>query len=356
MRQAERICIIKPSSLGDIIHSLPVLKALRSTYPEARVSWVVAPAYSSLLKGHPDLEEVLIFQRDAWGRLVRLPKTALEVARLVGQLRSRRFDMVIDLQGLLRSALLGWASGSSRRIGLANAREHSPLFYSEKVRVPEGPIHAVERYMMVAQAVTGRSHPVDFPLGLTEEDHARAEDFLKQSGLGHGRPFVVLSPGARWSSKRWGTERFSALGQKMRGSLGVEVVLLGAPQERKLVEEVGRGLDGAPVATFVSLRQAAALLSRARLMVTNDSGAMHLAAAAGCSVVALFGPTDHRLTGPYGPGHVVVRHEVECAPCFLKACPLPQKVCMTGITVDEALRAAERLLYQGRSPEGGQAP
>lgn len=346
------ICLIKPSSLGDVIHALPVLAALRGSFPEAFISWVVSPAYASLLEGHPMLDEVLLFDRSAWGRPARLPKTALEVARLVRALRARRFEVVVDLQGLLRSGLLAFVSGSPERVGFANAREQAPRFYTRRVEVPEGPIHAVERYMMVAGAVTGgEPGQVSFPLGLAESDHGEADRFLASSGIAPVEPLAALCPGARWESKRWAPERFAALGDALRTRLGLRPVLLGGPGDEAVVERVRRYMaEEAPAAFFSSLRSAAALLGRSRVAVTNDSGSMHLAAAAGCPVVALFGPTDERLTGPYGAQHRVVSHPVDCAPCFLKDCPIGHD-CLVGVSVEEVVAAVESLVG-ARAAEG----
>ena len=350
-QRPQRICIIKPSSLGDVVHSLPVLAALRRAYPEAFISWVVAPAYASLLGGHPQLDEVLLFDRAAWGRLRRLPRSAVEVAGLVRTLRSRRFELVVDLQGLLRSSLLGFASGAAERVGFASGREQAPRFYTRRVDVPDGPMHAVDRYMLVAEAITGRPHEVTFPLGLVSADYEEADQFLDAAGFGPHRPVALLSPGGRWSTKRWAPERFAALAGELRTRLGLEPVIIGGPGEEGIVDSVRRAMDeAAPAAFFSSLRAVAALFGRARIAVTNDSGAMHLAAAAGCPVVALFGPTDPRLTGPYGAGHQVVSHPVDCSPCFLKTCPIGHD-CLVGVSVEAVVVAAEKVLV-GRAASG----
>jgi heptosyltransferase-1 len=343
-RRFERICIIKPSSLGDVIHSLPVLASLREAWPEAYIGWIVAPASASLLLGHPQIDEVLLFDRAAWGRLSRLPRTIVEVAGFVRKLRSRRFDLVVDLQGLLRSALLGFASGSPERVGFAAGREQSHRFYTRGIEVPGGPVHAVDRYMLLAEAVTGENQEVIFPLDLSDEDYEEADGFLTASGLGPHRPVAVLSPGARWSAKRWAPERFAELAGHLRTRLGLEPIILGGPGEEEIVEAVRQAVsEAAPAAFFTSLRAVAALFARSRLAVTNDSGTMHLAAAAGCPVVALFGPTDPRLTGPYGAGHEVVRHPVECSPCFLKVCPIGHD-CLVGVSVEAVVEASETVL------------
>lgn len=343
-RRYERICIIKPSSLGDVIHSLPVLAALRQACPEAYIGWVVAPASASLLEGHPQIDEVLLFDRRGWGRLRRLPRTTVEVAGFVRTLRSRRFDLVVDLQGLLRSGLIAFVSGASERVGFAAGREQAHRFYTRRIEVPNGPVHAVDRYMLLAEAITGESHAVTFPLGLSPEDYEEADGFLAEAGLGPHRPVAVLSPGARWSAKRWAPERFAELAGHLRARLGLEPILLGGPGEEGVVEAVRRAMgEAAPTAFFTSLRVVAALFDRARLAVTNDSGTMHLAAAAGCPVVALFGPTDPRLTGPYGVGHEVVRHPVVCSPCFLKTCPIGHD-CLVGVSVEAVVSAAEAAL------------
>ena len=149
-REFKRILIIKPSSFGDVIHALPVLNGLRRRYPQARISWLVSTACAGLLEGHPQLDEAIPFDRKRYGKIGRSATITLEFARFVGELRKRRFDLVIDLQGLFRSGFLSRACGAKVRIGLSDAREFGWIFHSQRVRVPAGDMHAVDRYWLVA--------------------------------------------------------------------------------------------------------------------------------------------------------------------------------------------------------------
>ena len=364
---AQRILIIKPSSLGDIVHALPVLAAVRAARPDAHVAWLAASGLAPLLEGHPLLDEVIPFDRARYGRMWRSPSANVAFWRFVRQIRRRRFDLTLDLQGLIRSGLLSFFSGARRRVGFAGAREGAWLFYSTRVRAPAAARHAVDRNLALARACGFEADEPRFPLGITQDERDSARGLLRTAAGQDVNEFIALAPGARWESKRWPSEHFAALLARLR-STGATVVLLGAPQDRALADEIlagarvvgarqaapsGAALPGAApppqeqrglidLVGRTNLRQLAALISLARCLVCPDSGPMHLAAALNVPIVALFGPTAPEKTGPYSPLARVATHAVPCAPCLRRVCPLGHHDCLRGLQVDTVLEAVTR--------------
>ena len=210
---ARRIAIIKPSALGDIVHSLPVLSALRRRYPDAHITWVVNKAYEPLLRGHPELDDTLAFDRAAVRK--GLVTAALAYGAFLPLVRQQKFDLVVDLQGLLRSGLMTMASGAARRVGLSTAREGATLFYTDVVPVADfKAIHAVDRYWLVAEALGAGEGPKEFHVPVSEAARAWAADHLR----GKPRPYLALGAGSRWETKRWPPGHFAELLRRMAGS------------------------------------------------------------------------------------------------------------------------------------------
>ncbi|MGL5096520.1 MAG: glycosyltransferase family 9 protein, partial [Planctomycetia bacterium] len=266
--QARRICIIKPSSLGDVVQALPVLAALRSRFPRAAISWVVNRSYASLLTPIGLLDDVIEFDRDWFhGSKLRAVRMTLDFLR---QLRRRRFDVAVDLQGLLRSGVMCWGTNAKHRIGLASAREGAGFFYTDLVNDLPREQGAVNRYWRVAEYFGAGDAERRFPLDLTDDERRSAAELL----AGLPRPIVGVGPGARWTTKRWPPAHFAAA---IRGALagrGGSAVLVGAPDERGVAQEVADAVD-VPVrnlAGATNLRQLAAVLEAVDLFLTNDSG------------------------------------------------------------------------------------
>jgi lipopolysaccharide heptosyltransferase I len=327
--QAQRVAIIKPSALGDIVHALPVLEAIRLRFPQAHLTWIVNRPFASLLENHPALDELLIFDRRAMRRgLFCSISYAYSFAK---QLRRQRFDLVFDLQGLLRSGLMTQLTAAPRRVGFANAREGATLFYTDHVVAPPfRQQHAVERNWLIAQAL-GMGHlEKRFRLPISEEANRWAATQLAN----FPRPWVVLGVGARWLTKRWLPEHFAALAQRSQATFGGTVLFIGSPDEAVLSREVRTHLKG-PSLDWVgrtSLPQLIALLRVADAMIANDTGPLHLAAALGCPVVAPYTCTRVSLHGPVGSVVKTVETTVPCAGSYLKKCP--RMDCMTELLPD----------------------
>lgn len=335
-----KVLIIKLSSIGDVIHTLPALDALRKGFRKsgvkARIDWLVEEAASGILKGHPLIDDVIIVRRGWGGHLRENLKTA-------GFLASRRYDLVMDFQGLLKSGVWVWLSKGKKRMGFSNSRELSHLFLNEKLPAYDPEKHAVDRYLDLARAAGGIVEGVSFNI-----DISRSKDALKKKleAKGVEGPFFALVTRARWATKLWSDELFIALSKRIAGQTGFTPVLAGGAGDKAALEDMRKAIGGKAVSLSgeTDLLELAALFSLSSLVVTVDSGPMHLAAAAGAKVVALFGPTAPWRTGPYGKGHVIVRKGLECSPCFKKKCV--DAKCMALITVDEVMEGVGKLLQE----------
>ncbi len=359
-----KVLIIKLSSIGDVVQTLPALRALRASLerragagtPRPEIDWLVERPSASVLQGNPLIDNLVVVSKRGWTRESR---ASIRTARW---LAARHYDLVMDFQGLFKSAVWAIAARGRRVIGFANARELSHLALSEKAPPYDPERHAVLRYIDLVRAAmkegAGKSRPelpvdeenIEYPLHVSERDMEAAREALFEAGVNNGvegggveRPFFVMVPRSRWKKKLWDDGKFIELGRALASRHGLGVVIAGGEAERRAAEEIKRGIGEAAynLAGRVDLAGLAALMRLARFCVTLDSGPMHIAVAAGTPVVALFGPTAPWRTGPFGRGHVVVRKDLPCSPCFRKKCADPR--CMSGITVEDVLRAVEGL-------------
>jgi len=334
--QYRRILFIKPSSLGDIVHALPTLAALRQHCPQAHIAWLVKRQWAELLERVEGLDRVWAVDPGIAGWLSEVPR-----------LRAERFDLAVDLQGLLRSACMAQLAGCSVRVGFANGREGSTLFYTQRVAVPTPEMHAVDRYLLVADAL-GAARPAtpQFRFRILPADREQVSAVLSRAGVRAGSPWIAMNASARWPTKRWPVESFAAVADRLHQEGAGPVVLIGGPDDRadaQTVKTLVKTSSMIDVTGLTPLGLLPALLQSAAVLLTNDSGPMHVAAAVGTPVVALFGPTSATRTGPYGKNHRVLTHQLPCSPCFSRRCRNPiERECLTGIApvqVVEAIRA-----------------
>jgi lipopolysaccharide heptosyltransferase I len=341
---ARRIALIKPSALGDIVQSLPVLTALRRRYPAAHITWVVNRGYEPLLHGHPDLDTTLPFDRGA-SRAGWLQAASLYY-RFLSQIRRQRFDLVVDLQGLFRSGLMAVASGAVRRVGLGSAREGAVWFYTDVVPVADfNALHAVDRYWLAAEALGAGDGPKCFRVPVPEAAHRWAVATLAD----YPRPWLALGVGSRWITKRWPPAHFADLVQKAQRQFGGTAVFVGSRDEAPLSQAVAAELAG-PTCDLIgrtTLPQLAAVLRLSDVMLANDTGPLHLAAALGRPVVAPYTCTKVRLNGPYGGTAGAVEARVGCQGSYLKRCPRLE--CMDELTPARLWPVLQEILYTWES-------
>ncbi len=349
MRPPESILIVKLSAIGDVVHTLPFLEVLREKFPYARIDWVVEEEASQIIGGHPDLDAMIVSGRKSWQkRLVRKGGPSLvlrDMAHFFRQLRSREYDLVVDLQGLFKSGLLTALSRGKRKLGMSGAREGGWLFFNERPVPVDYNEHALDRYLRVARHLGCDIHSWKGDIPLERVHRARVEELLEREGLCMDR-IIAFNPVARWVTKLWDPERFAALADRIRVHLGCEIVFTGGHRDRPVIEQILSMMreEGTNLAGRTTLKELACLYTRCRALVTTDTGPMHIAAAMGCQVVALFGPTAPWRTGPYGPGHEVITAGTECSPCFKKKCVHMR--CMKEITVNDVFYALEKILVK----------
>ena len=327
----QRILLIKPSAIGDVVHALPVLNLLRRRWPGAHLSWLVTPACAGLLEGHPLIDEVILFERGRFARGWRDPKSAMGLHAFMRGLRRRKFDLVIDLQGLFRSGWMTFRTRAPIRVGFANARELAHLFYTHRVDIGSREQHAIDRYLKVAAALGCDDGPVEFPFHITDDDRRHIDTLL-----GEVERYAVLLPGTNWQTKRWPIERYRSLVAPLRDRFGLASVVAGSPAEAPLGEQVAGGIN---LAGKTTLRQLVALLQRADLVIANDSGPMHIAAALNRPMVTLFGPTNPIRTGPYRRDDTVLRLDLPCSPCYSRQCS--HQSCLQWLGIEAVLELAE---------------
>lgn len=304
-----RIAIVKLSSLGDVVHALPVARALRRALPEAHLTWVVEAREHAILRDHPDLDAVVPVDTRRWRRLIWRPAGAREVLGKVKRLRARirgaGFDVAIDLQGLLKSGLLTAYTGAPVRIGFSagRCRERANALFTNR-RVTPGPSarHVVEQYLALLAPLGVEPGPAEFHVPVPPAAVGRAEDFLVKEGVKPNDRLVAINPGAGRPEKRWAVARFRSLAERLATEAGARILLLWGPDEAHMAREIALSLAGhsALMAPPTDLGELSALLARCRLMIANDTGPLHLAAALGTPALGLFGPTRAERNGPYG--------------------------------------------------------
>lgn len=355
MEQVKRILIIKPSSLGDVVNALPFLSSLRQRYVDRHIAWLVEEEAAGLLLGHPLLDRVIVSGRRRWGKEVFVPSrwssASREFVGLIAELRGGGYDLVVDLQGLLKSALMLVCTGARYRVGLSSAREGSQRVLTHRVPLPSGPTHAVDRYLEAARFLGATPVSNTFVFPSDHDDDVRAEALLDEAAVKPGDCIVAMSPWARWSTKLWGEDRFTSLGETMARRLGARVLMIGSRSEFPLINRLAGRMNPTPfvAAGRTDLRLLIALLKRIDLLVTLDSGPMHLAAALGTPLVALFGPTDPRLNGPYGSHGMVLRVPLPCSPCLKRRCQIREdRLCLRSISVEQVVEAASAVLAIGK--------
>jgi lipopolysaccharide heptosyltransferase I len=304
-----RIAIVKLSSLGDVIHALPLARALRRAYPAAHLAWIVEAREYALLKGHPDLDVVLPVDTRLWRRLIRRPAGARlvwqKLSRLQARIRASRFDVTLDVQGLIKSGLLTAYTGAPLRIGFSPSwcgEWPNALFTNRHVTPPREAEHVVEQYLTLLAPLGVVERMPEFHIPARPGAERRMEEFLGEQGIKRHDTLIALNPGASRENKQWPVPHMRALAERLGAEPGARVLLLWGPDEIHMARQIRDGLSvRAILAPPTDLDELAALLRRAALLVANDTGPLHLAAALGTPCLGLYGPTPARRNRPYGP-------------------------------------------------------
>jgi lipopolysaccharide heptosyltransferase I len=330
-----KVLIIRLSSIGDVVHTLPVLAALNAQSHE--VGWIVEPAAHPLLEGHPMLRQIVPAPRArAWAA-----GGAIAAARL---LREREYDVALDLQGLWKSAAWGRISGARRLLGYGRAGRREPLsslLVREPVNVAAEASHVIDKNLALLRPLGIEAVGLrEFPLPRSEERAQAMRTAVSSFGL---KDFIILNAGGGWESKLWPPEGFGAVAKTLH-ERGVRSLVTWGPGEERLADRVVAASQGAALKCFpTTLVEMAELVRIARLMVAADTGPLHIACAVGTPVVGIYGPTDPARNGPFSPRDVTVRRTPLCSPCHRRRCSIHEGV-MQALMPQEVIAAIERRL------------
>jgi lipopolysaccharide heptosyltransferase II len=339
--QAEKILIRGPNWVGDAVLAIPAMKAVREHFPHAEITLMVRPWVAGLFTAAPFIDKVWSEEKPTgfagWKRIMRA-------------IRESEFDLGLLLPNSFESALMMFLGRVPQRIGYrTDARD---WMLTNSIAPIKDFRHQVQYYLDLVNVLTSTQIRPSIEIQATSEERVRARRLLSAEGISNDESFLVLNPGAAYgSAKRWHEDRFAAVAETLSVELSMRVALIGSEGERFLAEQIRHRMrEPAAVLTGkTSLETLIGVLAESSLMITNDSGPMHIASALGIPTVAVFGSTDERVTGPCGPRTCVVKRAVECSPCLLRRCPIDHR-CMNGVTIEDVCRAARTLL---KGPQNG---
>jgi lipopolysaccharide heptosyltransferase I len=321
-----QLLIVKLSSIGDVVHTLPAAAVLRRSLPDARISWVVERRAAAILKDSPVIDNLIEIDSTTWRKRVLQPGTAAEVRAALRTLRTRP-DVALDFQGLIKSGLISWLSKARRRVGFETAELREPasrLFLTRQVRT-SGFSHVIEKNIALAResvreltGVTPATADFDFPITLSDGDRRFASERAREIG---GR-FAIINPGGGWPTKRWPASEYSRLAALLLRRHSLPSFITHGPGEESLASEIAALTDGKSAIPLPStIREFVALAQRASVFIGGDTGPLHLAAASGTPIVGIYGPTSSRRNGPFHPRDITIERDLWCRPnCHRRSC------------------------------------
>ncbi len=344
----KKILIIKLSSLGDVIHTLPALHTLRKLYPNAHISWIVEEKCKDLLFQNPDLDELIVVKIRHWRKNIGL-KSLSECLASLRQIRRKKYDLVLDLQGLIKTGIIAKLSGAPTRLGFHkdDCREKlNALFTNEKIPFIGKKTHVIDKNLAMIQSLGAKSIHKIFPLVIPESSENQIQSFIKENAQLLSNPLIAIHHGVGFETKRWKLENFAELGNKITKELGANIILTWGPGEKESVQKLSSMMSQKHwVAPENTMHQSMALFKRLNLFIACDTGPMHLSAALGIPTVSIFGPTDPEYSRPHGEHHTVVCKIQPCSFCHKRSCPT-QNECMNEITVENVFDAVKQKLQE----------
>ena len=345
-QEIRRILVREMNWVGDAVMTLPALEALDRLFPQAEIIVLANGWVYGLFAGHPAVDAIIAYRTEDLHRGIR------GRVRLARELSSDGFDLAVVFPNSLDAALIPWLARIPRRVGYPTDGRRFLLTHPVPLQTAPAGRHQVERSLDIVRALGGDGGP-SLRLPVTAEARERGERLLRDHGVDPADPCVALNPGSVYgSAKRWPVERFAAVADGLVDQRGARILLIGSAGERPILEQVAAGMRRPAVnlGGRTDLSALVGLLERVRLLLTNDTGAMHIAAAIGTPVLAVFGPTDAEATGPLGGGARIVREPVPCSPCLLRECPIDHG-CMTRVTVGRVLQHAMDLFDSPPNPQ-----
>lgn len=343
-----KILIVKPSSLGDILHAFPAFCLLRKSLPLAKIDWVVNSTLSSVLSYiRPDLNKVINFRRNEFKKIKIAPRT---LVNFIANIRKAKYDLAIDMQGLIRSSMMTFAARAEYRVGFAELKERvSSIFYDKKVFVPQEITHAIDKNCYLIANILGIENVVpDFKLPIIQ--NIDITDILSRNKIEEGTRYIAFSPVARWATKTWPPEFFAEIADILTQELpDIKIILLGSKGEYDVIEKVVENCKYAKPVNLsgtTSLCELVELIRGAEILLTNDSGPMHIAAFVRTPVFAMFGPTFPERTGPYWQWHKIYQSTKGCIKCAKRTCHSNDLECQTAVTAKKVAEDILKKLYK----------
>ena len=330
----KNILIIKPSALGDIVQALPAVCSLAESFGDVRISWFVRPECAPLLENHSCVHEIIYFDRKILGKWWYNPKAFKKLCLLIKQLRNGRFDIAFDFQGLFRSALFGFFSGALRRFGMAEAREFAHVFYTDTIQQNEKSVHLVDYFRQMAAAAGADIGEVKFKLSPSDSALKQTDELL-DTHKADKENYVVLVPGSTVETKCWPAKSFAELEDKISLKFGSTIIATGVAAEKENVELLKKEAK-TQIIDFLgatNIPQLVALLSKAKMVISNDTGPAHIASALGVAMVLIFGHTNPGRVGPYGRSEAVAAIEAHSRGRAVQSRDAQHKI--VNISVDE---------------------
>ncbi len=344
--QAPKVLIVKLSAIGDVVHTLPAVNALRRYRPEAQITWLVEEASADLVIGHGAVDRVLVSKRKRWSRGLHTHNWRHhlgEIFSFIKQLRDTRYDMVLDYQAALKGAALIALTRADRKIGFGPGmahQEHSYWVLNEKIPMVSMEIHALKRSLMLMEALGIPVERIEYNLPISRSAIKKVQQLARTEGRRSG-PSVAINPVALWDTKLWSSHRFAELADQLIETYQTNIYFTGGLSDKGEIDGIIRQMQyhGVNLAGKTSLIELAALYQQMACVITTDTGPMHISAAVETPVAALFGPTAEWRTGPYGDGHQVVSVPMDCRPCFKRHCD--HRRCMQSITVADVMKRVD---------------
>jgi heptosyltransferase-1 len=350
------ICILRLSSIGDVIHTLPVAGLIRKKYPHARITWVAEKSMAPLLKNHPAIDQLLLVDSRSWRRRLFTPAVWKEIASFLRYLRAQQFDIALDFQGLFKSAVLARITGAARRIGMSREdrkESWSSIFLNELNTQTQQRCHIIEKNLAMLESlgISTGNEPLNFHIYPEEEAVQYVDNELQKLELDQ---FILINPGGGWVTKQWAVDKFAQLIDLIYNDLHIPALILWGPGEKQLADKIARKCISPAVISFsTNLAELIALTHRARLMVSGDTGPLHLASALGVPVVGIYGPTDPQRNGPWNPQDASCTIHYECSPCYQRTCPIGVQ-CLKKLDVGPVLDAVKKTFYISASLDQNQ--
>ena len=328
--ELKNILIVKLSAIGDVIHALPVSYAIKETFPDSKITWVVEPPAYDLLKMNPCVDKIILFEKKKFKTFGGFFEKFFPFRK---ELQAEKYDAVLDLQGLFKSAAIAFFANANIKLGICNMREMSDKI-SKPVIGEHAQGHIVERYLDTARAIGCRVNNVTFPIEIPREEIYNARAIMKEAGLDENKPYVVFAIGANWTNKRWRTDFFAELGDWLYKLKVTPVIIGGGQTDFKRAADIYALMEKSPVnlVNKTNLPQLAYVLENARLVIGGDTGPVHLAAGLKIRTLMLMGPTDANRNGPYGQIQNAIEVDRDCKGCWKRSC-FKNEDCLANISV-----------------------